>query len=224
MSSFFPWQKGEQQWKQRKDRQSFILDTKCRICTAPTSFALSGSGETRRERDIVAKEKSSASMSTKMQKEVWLFTAPGNSDSRGNYWAALRKLDYQPIRLANTRCTLVWSKLHCEETELHFFVLSVDCAFETVNVLFIATYARIKSSRPKSTDILGSKSYITKGRWFELYTPSSHWSSIRPSQPAMASLPKLQLDLKNQESLWSPHTYPKKNTLNIILPRHTTSN
>jgi hypothetical protein len=70
MSSFFPWQRGEQQWKQRKDRQSFILDTKCRICTAPASFALSGSGETRRERDIVAKEKSSASMSTKMQKEV----------------------------------------------------------------------------------------------------------------------------------------------------------
>lgn len=39
----------------------------------------------------------------------------------------------------------------------------------------------------------------------------------------MTSLPNLQLDLKNQEALRSPHTY-QKNALNTILPRHKVNN
>ena len=58
----------------------------------------------------------------------------------------------------------------------------------------------------------------------------SHWVihtflSLKLNPTLAASddgLQNLQLDLKNQEPLWSPHTYQKKHTLNTILPGHTT--
>lgn len=210
MSSFFPWQRGEQQWKQRKDRQSFILTQSGEsvLLRPPLHYqALERQGER------------ATSSQRKRALPQWVQRCRKRFDFSRLQAIPIPEAIIEPFcvssitYLSDLLTLVVHSSAQNYIEKKPSYTSFLKCRLR-VRDSKRSLHRNLRSHQVKPIQIHRYPRlqilYNEGERRSELYTPSSHWSSIRPSQPAMTSLPNLQLGLKNQEALWSPHTYPKK--------------